>query len=101
MSRPFDESMTAAVSALIQLGRRAAQPSACSIGEVLRAGNGTLQVSCGELVLEPEDLYLAQGLDYRWSVDDGSALKLRRGDRVVLLSLDGQDYYLICKAVRA
>ena len=101
MSRSFDESMSAAVSALIGLGRRAAPPTAFSVGEVLRSGNGTLQVSCGELVLEPEDLYLAYGLDYRWRIDDGGAEKLRRGDRVVLLSLDGQDYYLICKAVKA
>ena len=86
------------------MGTAAAQvsrPSAFFVGTVQEAGRGKLRISCGGLQLEPEDLYLAVGLDYHWTYDTGASNLLRKGDRVVLLSQDGQDFYLLARMVRA
>ena len=50
--------------------------------------------------LEAGDLYVSAALRYDWTEDDGSPELLRPGDRVVLLSSDGQDYYLTARMVR-
>jgi len=72
------------------------------LGEVLAAGRGRLQVSCAGGVLEPDDLWLAPGLDYRWEEDTGSDSLLRAGDRVVLLAVEEmQSFCLLSKVVRA
>lgn len=101
MSRSFEESMAALAAAMVRAGRQGSPASPFYLGEVLESGGGSLRVSCGGLQLEPEDLWLTPGLDYRWTLDTGGDSLLRQGDRVVLLSGDGQDYYLICKAVKA
>ena len=85
------------------MGRAAGQSAPSShffLGEVREAGNGKLRVNCGGMDLTAGDLYVSAGLDYRWQEDNGMANLLRRGDRVVLLSGDGQDYYLIARMVR-
>lgn len=71
------------------------------VGQVLEAGGGRLRISCVGLQLEKEDLWVNPYLDYRWTYDNGEVNLLRKGDRVTLQSLDGQDYYLTGKAVRA
>lgn len=71
-------------------------------GQVEEAGHGRLKVVCGGQTLEAADLYLAPGLDYKWTHDGGGDSLLRQGDLVaVLVSEDRQDYYLISKVVRA
>ena len=69
-------------------------------GSVLRAGRGELLVACGGLELGPEELHVPPGLSYVWEEDTGGDSLLRQGDRlVVLVSADGQDYYIREKAV--
>lgn len=99
--RTFEESMAELAASIQTLARTAQQPGAFAIGDIQAAGQGRLRILCGGLQLEPEDLWLATGLDYKWSIDTGADNLLRPGDRVVLLSLDGQDYYLMGKAVKA
>lgn len=70
------------------------------IGAILEAGQGRLRLTCGGIQLEKEDLWVTQELEYNWDVDTGKPNLLRQGDRVVLLSEDDQDYYLIAKVVR-
>lgn len=96
----LNESMARFALLLQGLGERGKAPP-FYVGEVLQAGQGRLQVRCGGLTLGPEDLYLAVGLSYQWTWDNGSQNYLRRGDRVILLSQDGQDYYLLTRMVRA
>lgn len=75
--------------------------SSFRIGDILEAGRSKLRISCDGLVLEPDDLWLAPGLTYHWIADTGDPSFLRAGERVLLLSLDDQDYYLVSKAVKA
>lgn len=97
----FEHSMTR-IASCIKAGARQVLPGGpLWIGEVKEAGGGRLRVACGGMQLEREDLWVAAGLDFVWTVDTGGAELLRRGDRVVLLSPDGQDYYLTAKVVRA
>ena len=88
-------------SAIVKLGDKGQAPSPFRLGQVLEAGQGRLRVSCGGLPLERGDLYLAAGLDYRWTKDTGGPELLRAGDTVALLSADGQTYYLVARMVRA
>lgn len=75
-------------------------PGGWRFGEVTAAGGGKLQVACNGLVLGPGDLRLPPGLDYTWTEDNGGANLLRPGDRlIVLVTADGQDYYVLQKAV--
>ena len=93
----------AALAALL-FGDKSKGGSAFRIGVILAAGDGALRISCDGLQLEPEDLWLVPGMSYKYAIesDDGSDDgKLRTGDRVLMLSADGQDYYLISKAVKA
>lgn len=99
--RTFEENMGRIAESMGRAAGLVGSPSAFFIGTVMEAGRGRLRVSCGGLQLEPEDLYLAVGLDYKWQEDHGEPNLLRKGDRVVLLSQDGQDYYLIARMVRA
>lgn len=93
-----------AVTALInQISRAVGEDMAGGcfcVGEVVRAGQGDLKIRRGELPLDREDLYVNPTLDWRWTVDTGGTELLRAGDRVVLLTLDDQTYYLVCRAVR-
>lgn len=77
-----------------------AKGSAFRIGEILEAGRSKLRISCDGLVLESDDLWFAPGLTYHWIADTGDPGFLRAGERVLLFSLDDQDYYLISKAVK-
>ena len=71
-------------------------------GLVLQAGNGLpLRVAGCGLPLEAGDLAVNPALDWRWTEDDGAPEKLRAGDRVVLLTGDGERYYILCKVVEA
>lgn len=97
----FDDSVGRIVSLLGGAAKSGERPSAFCIGRVLQSGNGALRIECNGLQLTATDIWLAEPLDYKWTVDDGSAELLRTGDRVVLLSADGQDYYLIARVVRA
>lgn len=86
-------------SAIVKLGGQGQAPSPFRLGEVLEAGRGRLRVSCGGLQLERGDLWLAAGLDCDWTEDGGGPELLRSGDTVVLLSADGQTYYLVARMV--
>ena len=85
------------------MGAAAGQTAPASpfyLGEVKQAGGGSLRVSCGGLELGRGDLFVSAQLRWDWTWDDGSPQLLRPGDRVVLLSRDGQDFYLIARMVR-
>ena len=46
------------------------------------------------------ELHVPPGLDYAWTEDTGGDELLRAGDRLlVLVTADGQDYYILQKAV--
>ena len=46
------------------------------------------------------ELHVPAGLDYAWTEDTGGDELLRAGDRLlVLVTADGQDYYILQKAV--
>ena len=99
--RTFEENMGRIAQSMGRAAGQVGRPSALFIGIVTEAGRGRLRVNCCGLQLEPEDLWLAPGFDYKWTEDTGGNGLLRKDDRVILLSEDGQDYYLISKAVRA
>ena len=99
--KTFEENIGRIAKSMGQAARQVGRPSAFYLGTVLEAGRGQLRVSCGGLQLDPEDLYLAAGLSYRWTEDHGELNFLRKGDRVVLLSEDGQDFYLLQRMVKA
>ena len=51
-------------------------------------------------LLRPAERGQAPGLDYAWTEDTGGDELLRAGDRLlVLVTADGQDYYILQKAV--
>ena len=78
----------------------ALRPGGWLFGDVRSAGHGALQVACDGLTLGPEEIRVAQGLSYTWTLDQGQDNYLRAGDRVlVLVTGDRQDYYLVQKAV--
>lgn len=97
----FEENAGRILRSMGDAARKTARPSAFAIGDVTAAGHGRLEISCGGLPLEPKDLWLAVGLNYHWTYDTGADNLLRKGDRVVLLSQDGQTYYLLQRMVRA
>lgn len=78
---------------------RSALGSVCE-GEVVRAGRGNLSVQVGQFPpLQKEDLLVNPSYNYSWILDEGQAEYLRPGDKVVLLTADGQSFYLVCKVV--
>ena len=99
--KSFDESMTDLAASMARAAREAQTGSAFRLGKVRRAGHGVLQVDCDGLLLDREDLWLAPPLSYTWTEDNGEYNLLRTGDRVVLLTQDKQDYYLLARVVRA
>ncbi len=99
--KTFEENAGRILRSMGEASKKVAAPSAFYLGDVTRAGHGVLEISCGGLPLEPKELYLAVGLNYRWTYDNGADNLLRKGDRVVLLSRDGQTYYLLQRMVRA
>ena len=59
-----------------------------------------LRVVCGGLTLDQTELHVPPGLDYAWTEDTGGDELLRAADRLlVLVTADGQDYYILQKAV--
>ena len=71
-----------------------------AFGDVLDAGQGRLKVVCLGLTLGPDELHLPPGLSYTWTEDEGQEGNLRAGDKLlVLVTADGQDYYVLQKAV--
>ena len=98
--KTFEENAARIARSMGRAAGRSAPASPFFLGEVREAGNGKLRVNCGGMDLTAGDLYVSAGLDYRWQEDNGMANLLRRGDRVVLLSGDGQAYYLITRVVR-
>nr|DAG13193.1 MAG TPA: Protein of unknown function (DUF2577) [Caudoviricetes sp.] len=94
-----------------------------AIGQVLVGDESGLQVSCNGQILTKEDIWINDQLlvgysqklvaDLPGTCPHGgtmtpvtkdqllrSEFALKKGDRVVLLSVDQQDYYLICKVVQ-
>jgi len=75
-------------------------------GEVLAAGKkggqATLRVLGDGLALEKGDLRVNPLFrwDWREEEDNGQVEFLRAKDRVLLLTVDRQVYYLLCKVVR-
>lgn len=96
----FDENMVRIAQSMGRAAGAAQSPSPFYLGEVRAAGGGALRVNCGGMDLTAGDLWVSADLRYDWTYDDGGRDLLRRGDRVVLLSADGQDYYLIARMVR-
>lgn len=74
-------------------------PGAVCEGVIVRAGRGNLSVQVGRLYLDKEDVRLNPYYSYTWLKDEGGPTYLRAGDRVILLTIDAQTYYLICKVV--
>lgn len=69
-------------------------------GVVIRAGRGNLAVQVGRLPeLQKEDLLVNPWYKYDWVLDEHQPEYLRSGDHVVLLTADGQSFYLVCKVV--
>lgn len=99
--KTFEESMASLTESMLQAARSTQPGSAFRLGQVRRAGHGVLQVDCDGLLLDREDLWLAPPLSYTWTEDNGEYNLLRMGDRVVLLTQDKQDYYLLARVVRA
>ena len=98
--KTFEENMTRITRSMGRAAAQAGPSSAYYVGEVKAAGGGVLRVSCGALELSAGDLYVSADLRWDWTWDDGSPSLLRRGDRVVLLSRDGQVYDLVARMVR-
>ncbi|MFQ7450572.1 MAG: hypothetical protein ACLRNQ_02990 [Flavonifractor plautii] len=70
------------------------------MGRCSRPGRGQSRVVCGGLTLDQTELHVPPGLDYAWTEDTGGDELLRAGDRLlVLVTADGQDYYILQKAV--
>ena len=73
----------AGLTELLRPAERGQAPGGWLFGQVQQAGQGTLP-----------------GLDYAWTEDTGGDELLRAGDRLlVLVTADGQDYYILQKAV--
>ena len=98
--KTFEENAARIARSMGRAAGRSAPVSPFFLGAVREAGNGKLRVNCGGMDLTAGDLYVSAGLDYQWQEDNGMIHLLRPGDRVVLLSGDGQDYYLIARMVR-
>ena len=79
----------AGLTELLRPAERGQAPGGWLFGQVQQAGQGTLRVVCGGLTL-----------DQAWTEDTGGDELLRAGDRLlVLVTADGQDYYILQKAV--
>ncbi len=110
---------------MAQVGRRGRAPAQFVVGQVLEVGEGVLRVTCSGQELTGEDLWVNEDLLPGWHPrltgtltgtcsSHGGAVTvpvkasqlaraehaLTRGDRVILLTEDQQDYYLVCKVVR-
>lgn len=121
----FEESVGRMLDGMARVGRRSRAPAQFVIGQVLAAGEKELRVSCGGQELTREDLWVNEDLLPGWcprlkgtlngicSSHGGTVTTpvkasqltredhaLARGDRVILLTEDQQDYYLVCKVVR-
>ncbi len=95
----FDDSMARTAGVIRGLAEKSQRPSAFCLGQVQAAGQGVLIVEADGLTLDVAlgDLQVSVLLDYHWIDDNGEPNKLRRGDIVVLLSLDKQSYALAAK----
>lgn len=128
MSKTFEESMSSIASSMKKTAKQSYPGSAFRLGEVKEAGPADLTISCDGMELNNDDLWvnpaLMQGyspklvgtLDGTCSCSAGSGVcttpvakddltrgetGLVKGDRVVLLvSGDGQTYYVLCKVVK-
>lgn len=69
-------------------------------GVVTRAGRGDLAVRVGQFPdLSKEDLSVNPYYSYSWILDEGQAEYLRSGDKVILVTADGQHFNVVCKVV--
>lgn len=69
-------------------------------GVVTRAGRGNLAVRVGQFPeLSKEDLSVNPWYKYNWILDEHQPEYLRPGDKVILVTVDGQHFNLICKVV--
>ena len=123
MAKTLDESVGGLLAAMGKVSRDSQGPASFAIGQVLIGSQEGLKVQCGGLTLTADMLWINEGLlegyspklegTLSGSCPDGgtttpvSADQLKRaefalkaGDRVVLLTQDEQDYYLVCKVVR-
>ena len=90
----------AGLTELLRPAERGQAPGGWLFGQVQQAGQGTLRVVCGGLTLDQTELHVPPGLDYAWTEDTGGDELLRAGDRLlVLVTADGQAYYILQKAV--
>ena len=82
-------------------GRQGAfAPGGWLFGDVLEAGHGELRLACGGLSLTQGDVKVDRGLGDTGTEEEGEGDELRAGDRVlVLVTADGQEYYVLKKAV--
>lgn len=90
----------AGLTELLRPAERGQAAGGWLFGQVQQAGHGVLRVVCNGLTLDQTELHVPPGLDYAWEEDNGSGRLLRAGDRLlVLVTADGQDYYILQKAV--
>lgn len=128
MGKTFEESMSS-IAASVKRSAQAAYPgSAFRLGEVKEAGADSLRIACDGLELDNDDLWVNPALMQGYSPklvgtltgtctcgahtgvattpvhkDDQTRGEtgLKPGDRVVLLVTgDGQSYYVLCKVVK-
>ncbi len=121
----FEESVGQILGCMAKVGRQGQKPIPFVIGQVLEAKKGVLRVAADGQELKAEDLWVNEDLlpgycpqlegtlkgtcsshggDVTTPVKESQLTRgkhaLAKGDRVVLLTGDQQDYYLICKVVR-
>lgn len=120
----MEQSAGVILEAVAAVGGRTRPPSQFSIGEVQSAGQWEdVRIACDGLILTAEDLWVAPELLEGYSpklvgslpgtCPDGGTLTpvsadqltrgelgVKAGDRVVLLTRDGQDYYLVGRMVK-
>ena len=121
----LEESAGRILDAMSEAGRRQRAPAQFVIGRVLEAGDGVLRIFANGQELKTEDLWVSEALLPGYcprltgtltgtcSSHGGSVTvpvvgteltrgkhALARDDRVVLLTEDQQDYYVIAKVVQ-
>lgn len=85
---PFEQSAGRIAAAMGTAARSVAPAAPIMLGEILQVQ--PLQLQANGLLIEQDSIKINEALP-----------ELEEGDQVVVLSLDGQTYYILCKVVAA